>query len=136
MSLPDWEPGTVAVLSTGAGPPHAIPVSTAVKTGPSTILFALSRRRESLARQREDPRGALTLFGPGNFAVTAPATAVIVEEPMQVSDRVVAIRLDVHEVQDHWQPGFEIEAGVAWRWTDDDAASADAEIRSALRALG
>ena len=31
--LPDWPDGTVAVLSTGAGPPHAIPVSTAVRAG-------------------------------------------------------------------------------------------------------
>ena len=25
-ALPDWEPGTVTVLSTAAGAPHAIPV--------------------------------------------------------------------------------------------------------------
>ena len=52
--LPEWPDGTVAVLSTGAGAPHAIPVSTAVRRGPRTIVLALSLRRESLARLRED----------------------------------------------------------------------------------
>ena len=33
--LPTWPDGTVAVLSTGAGAPHAIPVSTAVRSGSS-----------------------------------------------------------------------------------------------------
>jgi hypothetical protein len=46
-ALPDWQPGTVDVLSTGAGPPHAIPVSTAVRTGPRTIGAALALGRES-----------------------------------------------------------------------------------------
>ena len=41
--LPDWEPGTVAILSTGAGAPHAIPVSTGVVAGPRLVLIALAR---------------------------------------------------------------------------------------------
>jgi len=136
VSLPDWEPGTVAVLSTGAGAPHAIPVSTAVKTGPDTILLALSRRRETLVRLREDARCALTLFGPDDLTITALATATVIQEPMEAAARVVAIRLDVHEVQDHWQPGFAIEAGVRWHWTDPEAEQADATVRAALQALG
>jgi len=135
VSLPDWEPGTVAVLSTGAGAPHAIPVSTAVKTGPDTILLALSKRRETLVRLREDARCALTLFGPGDLTVTAHATATVIEEPMEAAPKVVAVRLDVHEVQDHWQPGFAIEAGVRWHWTDPKAEQSDAEVRAALRSL-
>ena len=135
-ALPEWPPGTVAVLSTGAGAPHAIPVSTGVRTGPRTVLLALARRRETLARLREDPRCALTVLGEGDVAFTAHATATLVQEPMQVDERVVAVRLDVDEVQDHGDPRGDVEAGVRWRWTDADAQHRDAEIREALRALG
>jgi hypothetical protein len=129
--LPDWPDGTVAVLSTAAGPPHAIPVSTAVRSGDATIHLALALRRESLARLREDPRCALTVLAAG-VAVTAHATAAVVEE----RERVALVRLDVDSVQDHGQPTFEVDAGVRWHWTDAEAERADAELRSALRALG
>ena len=128
--LPDWPAGTVTVLSTGAGAPHAIPVSTAVRSGPATIHFALGLRRESLARLREDPRCALTLLAEG-VAVTALGTASVVEE----TDRVAFVRLDVEEVQDHDRPTFALEEGVRWHWTDEDAKCADAEIRAALQKL-
>jgi flavin reductase (DIM6/NTAB) family NADH-FMN oxidoreductase RutF len=134
-SLPEWEAGTVAILSTGAGPPHAIPVSTGVRTGPLSVLFALARRRESLDRLRSDPRCALTILAGGDVAVTAHGRAVIVEEPMTVSDRVAAVRLDVDRVQDHGQPRFVIDAGVRWHWTDAEAEERDGEIRAALLAL-
>jgi hypothetical protein len=129
--LPQWDDGTVAILSTGGGPPHAIPVSTAVRAGARTIVLALALRRESLARLRADPRVALTLFGP-DVACTAHATASIAEEPLAESERVAAVRLDVHAIQDHRQPRFAMEAGVQWRWTDADAQARDAEIRAAL----
>jgi Pyridoxamine 5'-phosphate oxidase len=135
-ALPDWAPGTVTVLSTGAGAPHAIPVSTGVRTGPRTVLVALALRRETLARLREDPRCALTVLGEGDVAFTAHATATLVQEPMEVNDQVVAVRLDVDEVQDHGDPRGAVEAGVRWRWTDAEAQRRDAEIRQALRALG
>ena len=128
--LPDWPDGTVTVLSTCGGAPHAIPVSTAVRSGPATIHFALGLRRESLARLREDPRCALTLLAEG-VAVTALGTASVVDE----TDRVAFVRLDVEEVQDHDQPTFELAGGVRWHWTDEQAEQADAEIRAALRAL-
>lgn len=128
--LPDWPDGTVTVLSTGAGAPHAIPVSTAVRSGPATVHLALGLRRESLARLREDPRCALTVLAAG-VSVTALGTATVVEE----TDRVAFLRIDVQDVQDHDQPTFEIEDGVRWRWTDDEAARADAEIRAELRRL-
>jgi flavin reductase (DIM6/NTAB) family NADH-FMN oxidoreductase RutF len=134
-ALPEWAPGTVAVLSTGAGAPHAIPVSTGVRTGPRTVLIALARRRETLARLREDPRCALTVLGEGDVAFTAHATAAVVEDPMAVDERVVAVRLDVEEVQDHGDPRGEVQAGVRWRWTDAEAQRRDAEIRAALGAL-
>ena len=70
--LPDWPEGTVAVLSTAG--PHAIPVSTATRSGDATIHLALAHRRDSLARLREDPRCALTILAAG-VAVTAYADA-------------------------------------------------------------
>jgi len=129
--LPAWEPGTVAILSTGAGAPRAIPVSTAIAAGPDVILLALALRRESLARLREEPRCALTVLAAGDVAFTAHGRATVVDE----LDTVAAVRIDVDEVQDHGQDRFEIVAGVAWHWTDADAARQDAAVRAALARL-
>jgi len=129
--LPAWEPGTVAILSTGAGAPRAIPVSTAIAAGPDVILLALALRRESLARLREEPRCALTVLAAGDVAFTAHGRATVVEE----LETVAAVRIDVDEVQDHGQDRFEIVAGVAWHWTDADAARQDAAVRAALARL-
>ncbi len=129
--LPDWPPRTVAVLSTGAGPPHAIPVSTALRAGPRTILLALATRRESLARLREDPRCALTLVLPG-ATITAHGHATIAAA---ISDGVAAVRIEVDAIQDHDDARFRIDAGVRWRWTDAEAERRDAEIHAALRGL-
>jgi flavin reductase (DIM6/NTAB) family NADH-FMN oxidoreductase RutF len=134
--LPEWTPGTVAILSTGAGHPHAIPVSTAVRVGDRRIVLALALRRESLTRLREDPRCALTFLADGDVAATALGRASIVEEPLSISDRVAAVAVDVESSQDHTQPRFEIQAGVRWRWTDPEAEARDAEIREALARLG
>ena len=134
-SLPEWTAGTVAILSTGAGPPHAIPVSTGVRAGDRRVLIALALRRESLARLREDPRCALTILSEGDVAITAHARAEILEDPMSISDRIAAVALEVDSIQDHGQPRFEIEGGVRWRWTDAEAEARDAEIRQALSAL-
>ena len=133
--LPDWTPGTVAILSTGAGAPHAIPVSTGVRVGDRRVLLALALRRGSLARLREDPRCALTILAAGNVAITAHGRAGVVEEPLAISDRVCAVLLDVDEVQDHRQPRFAIDEGVRWHWVDEDAERRDGEIRAHLRAL-
>jgi hypothetical protein len=43
--LPDWPPGTVAILATGGGRPHAIPVSTADHGQPTFEIEAGVRRR-------------------------------------------------------------------------------------------
>jgi flavin reductase (DIM6/NTAB) family NADH-FMN oxidoreductase RutF len=133
--LPEWDDGTVAVLSTGGGRPHAIPVSTGVRAGPRRVLIALALRRESLARLREEPRCALTIMGAGNIALTAHATASIVQDPMEVSDKVAAVCLDVEEIQDHTQPRFAIESPVKWRWCELEAREADSAIRVALTEL-
>ena len=124
----------MAILSTGAGAPHAIPVSTGVRAGDRRVLIALALRRESLARLREEPRCALTILAAG-VAVTAHCRAEIVQEPMEISDRVAAVALDAERIQDHDQPRFEVQAGVRWRWTDAEAEARDAEIRAALAAL-
>ena len=54
---------------------------------------------------------------------------------VEENDRVAFVRLDVESVQDHDQPTFEIEDGVRWRWTDEDAEAGDAEVRATLRGL-
>jgi hypothetical protein len=129
-ALPDWPDGTVAVLSTGAGAPHAIPVSTAVRLGPRTIALALALGRESLARLREEPRCALTLLA-ADVAITVHGRATI--EPL--GENLAAVRVAVEAIQDHADARFAIDAGVMWRWTDADAAARDAAVRAALRAL-
>jgi Pyridoxamine 5'-phosphate oxidase len=130
--LPEWPDGTVATLSTGAGEPHAIPVSTLVRAGDRAVLFVLARRRESLARLRSDPRCALTILAAG-VAVTAIGRATVLDA--EISERVVAVRLDVERVQDHDQPTFELLEGVRWRWTDPDAERADESMREKLRGM-
>jgi hypothetical protein len=133
IELPEWEPGTVAILSTGCGAPHAIPVSTGVRVAPDRILLALATRRESLARLMKDPRCALTILAGDDVAITAHCRARVVQYPMDVSDRVAAIELRVERIQDHGQPRFRIDGGVKWHWTDDDAQARDTEIRDALQ---
>jgi len=126
--IPDWPAGTVAILTTAG--PHAIPVSTALRTGARTVVFALGPSRGSLARLREDPRCALALIADG-VAVTLRGRATEIGE----AAGTVAIRLDVEAVDDHAQPTFAIEAGVQWRWTDPEAERRDAEVRAALAQL-
>lgn len=134
-ALPEWAPGTVAILSTGAGAPHAIPVSTGLVVGPRRVLLALARRRESLARLRLDPRVALTILAADDVAITAHGRAEVVADPLAISDRVAAVALDVERIQDHGQPRFAIDDGVRWRWTDEEAQRRDDEIRAALLEL-
>jgi flavin reductase (DIM6/NTAB) family NADH-FMN oxidoreductase RutF len=129
-ALPEWPEGTVAVLCTGGGDPHAIPVSTTLRAGPRTVVFALALRRESLARLRAEPACALAVLA-ADLAFTAQGRATVVAE----LERVAAVRLDVESIQDHSQPAFAIEDGVRWRWTDAGAEGADAAVREALRAL-
>jgi hypothetical protein len=135
QELPEWKEGTVAVLSTGGGAPHAIPVSAAVRAGPRRALIALAVGRESLARLRREPRCALTIVTGTDVACTAHARAEVVEESLAGVDGVAAVALEVETIQDHMQPRFAIEAGVAWRWTDDAARERDDAVRAALRDL-
>ena len=52
-----------------------------------------------------------------------------------LSDGVAAVEVRVTRVQDHNRPTFEIESGVAWRWTDPGAAARDGDVRRALERL-
>ena len=106
--LPEWPPGTVTILSTGGGEPHAIPVSTALRAGPRAIVLGLALRRESLARLRAEPACALTVLAAGDLAFTALGRATIVDE----GERIAAVRIDVERIQDHGQDTFVIEDGV------------------------
>ena len=123
--LPAWPDGTVAVLTTH--PVHAIPVSLVVRAGPRELVIGLAPRRRSLEHLRADPRCAVTVLVRG-LAFTAHGRAVAFTEP----DPVVAVRIAVDEIADHDHPTFEIDAGVAWRWTDDTAVERDGAARAAL----
>lgn len=131
--LPHWEPGTPGVLSVSG--PHAIPVSTATRAAGDRIVFALARRRETLARLRDDPRAALCLLGEG-VAFTAHGEAVVVREALRASEHVAALELRVTRVQDHLADGrTEMLDGARWSFTSPDAREADAGVRDELREL-
>ena len=132
--LPEWPAGTVCLLAT-AGEPHAIPVSTALRGGESEILLALGARRGALERLRTDPRVALAVLAAGDLAFTAHGSATVAADPLEGVDGVVAVRIDVERVSDHGRPTFEVEQGVAWSWTDEEARERDERVRAALLAL-
>lgn len=133
-ALPQWPDGTAGWLVTHGAWPHAIPVSTLLRTGPLSVLLALSRRRESLQRLRENPRVALAVIAPGT-AFTAQGLAAVAAEPLPGAQRVVAVTVLVARIQDHDHPTFALDDGPRWRWTDEDAREADAATRAALQAL-
>jgi hypothetical protein len=130
--LPTWPDGTVLILVTGGEPPHAIPVSAAVRAGPVRALLGLARTRESLARLRDDPRVAVSITAAG-IAVTAYGVARVREE--ELAPGVAGVEVAVDRIQDHGRPTFVIEEGVRWHWTEGDAATRDAEVRRALERL-
>jgi len=130
--LPDWTPGAVAILSTVGEGAHAIPVSTGLRASDRLVLLALAGRRRSLAHLRAEPRVALTILSEGDVAVTVHGVCEVVADPMEISDRVCAVALEVVRIQDHGQPRFEIESGVGWRWTDPEAEERDRQVRAEL----
>ena len=131
--LPDWPAGTVTILATAGGAPHAIPVSAAVRAGPRRALIALATTRGSLARLRADPRVSLAIVCE-NTAVTAYGLARVLDAD-EIAPGVTAVEIEVERVDDHDRPTFTIESGVRWRWTDPDAERRDAEVRAALAGL-
>jgi RimJ/RimL family protein N-acetyltransferase len=132
--LPHWPDGAVALLATGAGAAHVIPVSTALRAGPRVALFALAHRRASLARLRRDPRVALAFFAT-DVACTAHGLATVVADPLPEAPGVCAIRFDVLDIQDHRTPRFTMTGPVPWEWTDPESRERDATVRTGLRRL-
>jgi hypothetical protein len=131
--LPEWEPGTVAVLSVAG--PHAIPVSTAVRLSGDRIAFALGVGRETLARLREDPAAAVSLFAAG-LAFSAYGIARVAREKLECAPHVAGLELRVERIQDHLEGArTEILGPVSWRWTEKEAAETDEAIRMELTAL-
>jgi hypothetical protein len=130
--LPDWPAATVTILATAGATPHAIPVSAALRAGPRHALIALAGGRNSLERLRADPHVSLTIVA-HDTAVTAHGRARVVDEALVGG--VVAVEIEVDDVQDHDRPTFAVESGVRWRWTDTEAQQRDAAVRAALARL-
>ncbi len=128
--LPSWPDGTVTILVTSGHPPHAIPVSAALRAGPRTILIALGSGRQSLARLRDEPAVALVVLAEADIALTAHGAGRVLEEPMP--EGVVAVGIDVQSVQDHRREAFTIDSGVRFHWTDQTAERRDNEVHAAL----
>jgi hypothetical protein len=131
--LPDWEPGTPAVLCvTGL---HAIPVSTALRAADDRIVLALGRRRETLARLRDDPGAALCVLAAG-VAFTAYGRASVIRAELAGAPHVAAVAIAVERVQDHLAGSrTEILDGARWRWTEDAARDDERRILAELREL-
>lgn len=130
--LPHWPPGTAAVLCVAG--PHAIPVSTAIRAGDDRLLFALGRRREALARLREDPRAALCLLAEGIACTVHGEVSVLREELSRIP--VTALVLRVTRVQDHLVDGrTEMLCAPGWRWRAERDAEADRLVHGELALL-
>jgi hypothetical protein len=131
--LPDWPPGTPATLCVAG--PHAIPVSTAIRAGDARVLFALSHRRVSLARLRDDPACALCVLA-GGVAFSVEGRAAVVRERLRASDAVAALELRAERVHDHLSDGrTEIFEGIRWRWREPADAERDGAVRAELAEL-
>lgn len=133
-ALPEWPRGTAAVLVTAGRPPHAIPVSTAVRGGDDRVLFALGGRRDSLRRLKAEPSAALCLMAK-DLALTIEGEVRVVADPLPDAGHTVGLELRVTAVLDHLLPGTAVDAPVVWRWTDDDASARDEAVHRGLAAL-
>ena len=131
--LPTWPPGTPAVLCVTG--PHAIPVSSYVRTGDDRIVVALGAQREALGRLRDDPATDFCVLGEA-VAFTAHCRATVIKEPLEAAGGTVAVVLRVERVQDHLADGrTEIVDGARWRWIDEEAAKLQPRILAELETL-
>jgi len=127
--LPEWEPGTPAVLIVAG--PHAIPVSTSLRRGGERVVFALGQRRETLERLRADSSAALCVLGRG-VAFTAYGEAVVVREELDAAP-VAAVELRVERVQDHLADGrTEMVDGARYDWRNIKDGESESRIRAEL----
>ena len=131
--LPEWPQKTIAVLSTQNEEVHAIPITAPLRIGDRQILLRLKRCRESLARLREHPKVALTIFGKGNLAFTARGPARIVQEPMLGAPMFAAIAIDVENIDDHRQRDLVVDSGVSLDWNNERTQRFVQEHLNALR---
>jgi hypothetical protein len=131
--LPEWPDKTIAVLSTENGEVHAIPITAPLRVGDRRLLFRLKRCRESLARLREHPKVALTIFGKGNLAFTARGPVRVVQEPMVGAPAFAAIAMNVENIDDHRQRDLVIESGVSLDWANERTRRFVQEHLNALR---
>jgi len=133
-ALPEWPlqaPGLLIVAG-----PHVIPISTAVRAGDLRLLLGLSRRRDTLARLREDPSAAFALLAEG-LAFTAYGRASVLREKLEGMPNLAAIELHVERVQDHLADGrTEMLDQARWRWASEDAREADGKVLAEIEALG
>lgn len=131
--LPEWRlrsPGLLIVAG-----PHAIPISTAVRAGDRRLVLGLSRRRETLARLREDPRAAFALLAAG-VAFTAYGQAAVLCEKLEDSPNLAAVELRVERLQDHLADGrTEMLDPARWRWLSDEARQVDRKVVAEIEAL-
>ena len=133
--IPELPEGIVAVLATvGASGPVAIPVSALLRAGPARLLFALARTRGSVARLRDDPRAAVSLHAPG-MSLCVEGVARVAADPLPGAGRMVAFSLEAGRIRDARGPATEVDDGIRWRWTDDEAAERHAAVMAALAAL-
>jgi hypothetical protein len=127
--LPEWEPGTPAVLIVAG--PHAIPVSTSLRRGDTRVVFALGQRRETLERLRADPSAALCVLGRG-VAFTAYGEAAVVRDELDAAP-VTAVELRVDRVQDHLADGrTEMLDGARYDWRNIKDGESESRIRAEL----
>ncbi len=132
-ALPDWErraPGILIVTG-----PHAVPISTAVRAGDRCLILGLARRRETLARLREDPRAAFALLAEG-VAFTAYGDARVVCEALEGAPNMAGVELRVERVHNHLADGrTEMLSAAGWRWRQEEAREADLTVVAAIEAL-
>lgn len=114
--------------------PAVIPVSAVWRTGPSGLLLALATRRGSLARLRKDPRVALSLSGPG-LCMSVEGAAVVAADPLPGAENMVAVAVRATSARDVRGPATEVDGGIRWRWTTEDAAARHGVVMAALARL-
>src|SRR4029079_10698148 len=131
--LPEWPDKTIAVLSTENGEVHAIPITAPLRIGDRQILLRLKRCRESLARLREHPKVALTIFGKGNLAFTARGPAHVVQEAMPGAPTFAAVAIEVENIDDHRQRDLVVDSGISLDWANQRTQRLLQEHLNALR---
>ena len=72
-----------------------------------------------MARLREHPNVALTIFATGNLAFTARGPARVVQEPMVSAPTFAAIVIDVENIDDHRQRELVVDSGVSLDWANE-----------------